>query len=114
MFSFFKREAFSNVPKEARPILKTIFPRGERQLDSETRGLVVSFPELFTMESSRSLVVWTKTMWVTNSRSKDKHLSFDDMCKAINRHEKNRLTDDECAAIYTKILKQDLENRKKT
>ena len=50
-------------------------------------------------------------MWLTNSKSSDKHLSFQDICEAINRHENNRLTNDDCAAIYKKILEQDLATR---
>lgn len=113
MFGLFKKEAFSNVPKEIRPVLNAAFPGGEKQLDQESRGLLESFPNLFTLESSRSLIVWAKTMWVTNSSSPDSHRSFQDMCEAINRHENNRLTNEECAAIYTKILEQDFANRKK-
>jgi hypothetical protein len=113
MFGFFRKEAFSSVPKELRPVLNAAFPGGEKQLDLETRGLLANFPDLFTLESSRKLVIWAKTMWVANSSSPDKHLSFDDMCEAINRHENNRLTNEECAAIYTKLLEQDFANRKK-
>lgn len=113
MFGLFKKEAFSNVPKEIRPVLNAAFPGGEKQLDQETKGLLEKFPGLFTLESSRSLVVWAKTMWITNRSSPDRHLSFEDMCQAINRHENNRLTNGECADIYTKILEQDFATRKK-
>ena len=114
MFGFFKKEAFSNVPKELRPILNTAFPGGEKQLDQEAKGLLEHFPSLFTLESARSLVVWAKTLWVNNSRSPDRHRSFEEMCEAINRHENNRLTSKECADIYTKILEQDFATRKRT
>ena len=110
MFGLFKKEAFSSVPKELRPVLNAAFPGGEKQLEQEAKGLLEKFPDLFNLESSRSLVVWAKSMWVTNT---DRSRSFDDMCEAINRHETNRLTNDECAAIYTKILEQDFPNRNK-
>ena len=110
MFGLFKKEAFSSVPKELRPVLNAAFPGGEKQLEQEAKGLLENFPDLFTLESSRSLVVWAKSMWVTNT---DRSRSFDDICEAINRHEKNRLTNDQCAAIYTKILEQDFPNRNK-
>ena len=113
MFGLFKKEAFSSAPKDIRPILNAAFPGGEKQIDEEARGLLERFPALFTLESSRSLVIWAKTMWVTNSISPDKHRSFEDMCEAINRHENNRLTSEDCAAIYTKILEQDFATRNK-
>lgn len=109
MFELFKKEEFSSAPKEVRPILKLAFPGGEKQLEQETNGLLASFPELFTRDSSRGLVVWAKTMWITNKGSR----SFEDMCDAINRHENNRLTNDQCAAIYTRILEQDFSTRNK-
>ena len=109
MFGFFKKEDFASVPKEARQILKVAFPGGEKQLDAEAKGLFEEFPTLFTLQSSRSLVVWAKTMWITNT---DKSKSFEDMCAAINRHEKNRLTDDESVAVYSWILEQDFATRK--
>ena len=109
MFGLFKKEAFSSVPKEIRPVLNAAFPGGEKQLEQEAKGLLESFSDLFTLESSQGLVIWAKSMWVTNT---DRKLSFHDMCEAINRHEKNRLTNDQCAAIYTKILEQDFANRK--
>ena len=108
MFGWFKKQAFSSTPKEIRPVLNAAFPGGEKQLEQEAKGLLDAFPDLFTLESSRNLVVWTKTMWVTNT---DRSRSFDDMCEAINRHEKNRLTNDECAAIYSRILEQDFATR---
>jgi hypothetical protein len=114
MFCLFKKEAFSNVPKELRPVLNAAFPKGEEQLDQEAKGLLGKFPDLFTLESARSLVIWAKTMWVTNSSSPDRHLSFKDMCEAINRHENNRLTNKQCADIYTKILEQDFSTRRKS
>ena len=110
MFGLFKKEAFSSVPKELRPVLNAAFPGGEKQLEQEAKGLLDNFAHLFTPRSSRSLVVWAKSMWVTNT---DRSRSFEDMCEAINRHEKNRLTNDQCAAIYSKILEQDFANRKK-
>ena len=113
MFGLFKKEEFSNMPKEIRPIIKLAFPDGEKQLNQETKGLLESFPDLFTVESSQGLVVWAKVKWVTNSSSADSHLSFQDMCEAINRHENNRLTNEQCAAIYTKILEQDFATRNK-
>jgi hypothetical protein len=113
MFGLFKKEDFSNMPKEIRPVLKLAFPGGEKQLNQETKGLLESFPDLFTLESSQGLVVWVKVKWVTNSSSPDSHLSFQDMCKAINRHENNRLTNEQCAAIYSKILEQDFATRNK-
>lgn len=111
--SFFKKENFSRFPEKVMPILKVIFPNGEKQLNSETEGLVRSFPDLFTNRSAQSLVIWTKTMWVTNDGSNGKKLSFYDMCEAIKRHEENRLSNKECRDIYNKILEQDFENRKR-
>jgi hypothetical protein len=96
-----------------RSILNAAFPGGEKQLDQEARGLLESFPNLFTLESTRSLVVWAKTMWVTNGSSPERHLSFQDMCAAINRHENNRFTNEQCATIYTKILEQDFKTRRR-
>lgn len=110
MFGLFKKEAFSSVPKELRPVLNAAFPGGEKQLEQEAKGLLETFPNLFTLESSRNLVVWAKSMWITNT---DRSRSFNDMCEAINRHEKNRLTNDECVAIYSRILEQDFATRKK-
>ena len=109
MFGLFKKVAFSSVPKELRPVLNAAFPGGEKQLEQEAKGLLENFPDLFTLESSRSLVVWAKSMWVTNT---DRSRSFHDMCEAINRHEKIRLTNDECVAIYSRILEQDFATRK--
>mgnify|MGYP001324697805 FL=1 len=111
MFGLFKKEEFSHIPKAIRPIMKLAFPSGEKQLNHETKGFLEAFPDLFTLKSSQDLVVWTKVMWLTNSKSPDKHLSFQDICEAINRHENNRLTNEQCAAIYTKILEQDLVTR---
>ena len=111
MFGLFKKEEFSHIPKDFRPIMKLAFPGGKKQLNQETKGFLEAFPDLFTQESSQDLVVWTKVMWLTNSKSPDKHQSFQDMCEAINRHENNRLTNEQCAAIYNKILEQDLETR---
>jgi hypothetical protein len=111
MFGLFKKEEFSQMPKDVRPILKLAFPGGEKQLNQETKGLLEAFPDLFTLKSSQDLVVWTKIMWLTNSKSPENHLSFQDICEAINRHENNRLTNEQCSAIYTKILEQDLETR---
>ena len=98
------------MPKEIRPIIKLAFPSGENQLNQETKGLLESFPDLFTLESSQGLVVWTKVKWVTNSSSADSHLSFEDMCEAINKHENNRLANEQCADIYTKILEQHMKH----
>ena len=111
MFGLFKKEEFSHIPKDVRPIMKLAFPGGEKQLNKETKGFLETFPSLFTLKSSQDLVVWTKVMWLTNSKSPDSHLSFQDICEAINRHENNRLTNDDCAAIYNKILEQDLATR---
>ena len=111
MFGLFKKEEFSQIPKDVRPIMKLAFPGGEKQLNQETKGFLEAFPDLFNLKSSQDLVVWTKVMWLTNSKSQDSHLSFQDICEAINRHEKNRLTNEQCSAIYTKILEQDLETR---
>ena len=111
MFGLFKKKEFSNIPKDIRPIMKLAFPGGEKQLNQETKGFLEAFPDLFTLKSSQDLVVWTKVMWLTNSKSPDSHLSFQDICEAINRHENNRLTNDDCAAIYNKILEQDLATR---
>ena len=111
MFGLFKKEEFSHIPKTIRPIMKLAFPGGEKQLNQETKSFLEAFPDLFTQKSSQDLVVWTKVMWLTNSKSPDKHLSFQDICEAINRHENNRLTNEQCAAIYNKILEQDLATR---
>jgi hypothetical protein len=109
MFGLFKKEPFSNMPKEMRPVMNAAFPSGEKQLEKETKGLLSSFPTLFTFEAARGLLVWTKSYSLVNHT-----LSFKDICDAISRHEKGRLTSEQCAAIYTKILEQDFANQNKS
>jgi hypothetical protein len=110
MFGLFKKEAFSAVPNGFSPILNAAFPGGEKQLEQEADGLLENFPHLFTLDSSRRLLTWAKSMWVNNTGA----LSFDDMCEAISQHEYNRLSKDQCTAIYSKILEQDFATRKNT
>jgi hypothetical protein len=106
MFNFFKKEAFSNAPKELRKLLHIAFPGGEKQVENEANALLISYSDLFTLDSARSLVVWVKSHSLIN-----RSLSYDEMCNAISRHEKHRLTVNQCSDIYTKILTQDFINR---
>jgi hypothetical protein len=106
LLNFLKKAPFSNIPKELRPILNVAFPKGETQLENEAKALLSTYPDLFTFESARGLVVWTKSHSLTNSS-----LSLNEMCDAIGRHENGRLTKAQCSEIYTKILTQDLLSR---
>ena len=109
MFWFKKKIAFSHMPKEFWPIMHKAFPLGEKQLDEEANILFNKYPNLFTLKSAVDLIVWTKSTILINN-----NLSFDDVSRAINRHEENRLTEEQSNQIYTEILKQHLINKQKS
>jgi hypothetical protein len=109
MFWFKKKVDFSYMPKEFQPIMNKAFPLGEKQLDEEACILFNKHPNLFSLKSASDLIVWTKSLILINNK-----MSFDEVCKAINRHEKNRLTEEQSIQIYTEILKQHLVNKEKS
>ena len=40
MPGLFKKEEFSHIPKDVRPIMKLAFPGGEKQLNQETKNRI--------------------------------------------------------------------------
>lgn len=108
MFWFKKKVDFAYMPRELQPIMSKAFPMGEKQLDEEADMLFNKYQNLFSLKSAADLIVWTKSLILINNK-----MSFEEVCKAINRHEKNRLTEEQSHQIYTQILKQHLVNKQK-